>query len=178
MHKHLFICTYMPTYSIFQYYLLTSDIHLLYTTYIYIFFLQQSYSIILKVQPSACQLHLGENMNFSVATYDHLFYNNLVCLSADCALSDIWLRNIKLRLKGRRRSWRFLCIFTYTDEMGYFRFGYSKVKECPPGLELPTKGLEIPKKLLWKYEETCNFRFFPWSGCFFFCGGGEVNKSK
>ncbi len=37
-------------------------------------------------------------------------------------------------VKGRRRSCRFLRIFTHTNE-GYFRLGYVLVNECPEVLE-------------------------------------------
>ncbi len=43
----------------------------------------------------------------------------------------------------------------------YFRLGLKSARRVR---KLALQGLEIGEKLLWKYEETRNFGFYPWSG--------------
>ena len=71
----------------------------------------------------------------------------------------------------RKRSSVFRRIFTVA--FGYFRLGKVNVNDCPAGLwnwsrrKSPPWGLEIGEKLLWKYDLTRYFVFFPWSNKIF-----------
>ncbi len=50
-------------------------------------------------------------------------------------------------------------IFWYIQMMDYFRLDKTRVKL--KGLEPPAGAIKIGEKLLWKYEETRNFGFYP-----------------
>ena len=88
-------------------------------------------------------------------------------MCSSCNIMLNWPRNHKnkIRVMERKRSCRFHLIFTVAfGRLFYVRLG--NVNDCPAGLE-PSAWARNRRKLLWNYDETRNFVFFPLTPKFF-----------